>query len=42
MRADEAEEEFVDDRYPLGVRLRVIIGASFALWALILFAAGVL
>jgi hypothetical protein len=39
---DEPEAEVTDDRYPLGVRLRVILGASFALWALILFAAGVL
>jgi len=35
--SDEAAA--VDDRYPLPVRLRVIIGASLALWALILWAA---
>jgi hypothetical protein len=37
---DETEE--VDDRYPFGVRLRVIVGASLTLWALILWVAGIL
>ncbi len=36
------EDEVVDDRYPLGVRLRVILGVSIALWALILWAIGIL
>jgi len=31
-----------DDRYPFGVRLRVILGVSAALWALILWGFGVL
>ena len=35
------EEAVVDDRYPLGVRLRVLLGASLALWSLILWATGV-
>lgn len=35
------EEEVADERYPFGVRLRVILGVSVALWALILWAAGV-
>jgi PilZ domain len=38
--ADEAEVQ--DDRYPLGVRLRVILGLTVALWALILWAVGLL
>jgi hypothetical protein len=37
---DETEE--ADDRYPFGVRLRVIVGASLTLWALILWVAGIL
>ena len=41
-QTDEPEAEVADDRYPLGVRLRVILGVSFALWALILLAAGLL
>src|SRR5690348_5894958 len=43
--AIENEEEAAEiggDRYPLAVRLRVILGASLLLWALILWAAGVL
>lgn len=40
---EELEEpEVADERYPLGVRLRVILGLSIALWALILWAVGVL
>lgn len=35
--ADAGAEE---DRYPLGVRLRVIVGASLLLWALILWIVG--
>jgi hypothetical protein len=42
LQAEANEAEFTDDRYPLGVRLRVILGASIALWALILWAAGIL
>ena len=37
---DESEVE--DDRFPLGVRLRVILGSSLVLWALILWAVGLL
>jgi len=41
--ADEVEEaEFRDDRYSVGVRLRVIFGASILLWALILWGVGIL
>jgi len=36
------ERQVPDERYPLGVRLRVILGSSLALWALILWAIGVL
>ena len=40
---EETEEaEAADDRYPFGVRLRVILGASVLLWALILWSAGLL
>jgi hypothetical protein len=39
---DADEAELADDRYPLGVRLRVILGLSVVLWALILWAVGVL
>lgn len=40
---DDAEESDVaDDRYSLGVRLRVILGTSLALWALIMWGAAVL
>jgi hypothetical protein len=39
---EEVEAEVADDRYPLGVRLRVILGLSIGLWALILSAVGVL
>jgi hypothetical protein len=39
---DTEEGEVADDRYPLGVRLRVILGASLLLWALILWSAGLL
>lgn len=43
LEGDEVDEaDVADDRYPLGVRLRVILGASIALWALILWAVGVL
>jgi hypothetical protein len=35
---DDAELE--DDRYSLGLRLRVILGASIALWVLILWSVG--
>lgn len=36
-----SEEEFEDDRYRFGVRLRVILGLSAALWGLILWSVGV-
>jgi len=41
---DEAAdaEEFKDDRAPYAVRLRVIIGSAILLWALILWAVGVI
>jgi hypothetical protein len=41
---DEGEDaaEFVDDRAPFAVRMRVILGSAILLWALILWAAGVL
>jgi hypothetical protein len=39
---EEVEAEVADDRYPLGVRLRAILGLSALLWALILWAVGVL
>jgi hypothetical protein len=40
---EEADKvDLADDRYPLGVRLRVILGLSIVLWALILWAVGVL
>jgi PilZ domain len=39
---EEVETDFAEDRYPLGVRLRAILGLSVVLWALILWAAGVL
>ena len=36
---DVSEPE--DDRFPFGVRLRVILGSSLVLWAIILWAVGV-
>ena len=39
---DVEETQFTDDRYRLGVRLRVIFGSSILLWALILWAVGIL
>ena len=36
---DEEAAEFVDDRAPFAVRMRVILGSAIALWALIFFAA---
>jgi hypothetical protein len=41
-QAEKTEEAIADDRYPFGVRLRVILGASLGLWAIILWAVGVL
>jgi hypothetical protein len=39
----EADEtELKDDRYPFAVRLRLILGMSLLLWALILWAVGLL
>jgi PilZ domain-containing protein len=39
---DDDESEVEDDRFPFGARLRVIIGSSLVLWAIILWAVGVL
>ena len=39
---EEPDDAGADDRLPLGIRLRVILGTSLALWALILWAAGVI
>lgn len=39
---EESEAIDEDDRLPFGMRLRVILGTSLALWALILWAIGVL
>jgi hypothetical protein len=36
------DADFEDDRYPFGVRLRVILGLSAALWALILWSIGLI
>jgi hypothetical protein len=40
--SDEEALDFVDDRAPFAVRLRVILGSAVVLWALILWAAGVI
>jgi len=41
--SDQTEvEDFQDDRAPYAVRLRVILGSAILLWALILWAAGVI
>jgi hypothetical protein len=40
--ADEAADDFVDDRAPFAVRMRVILGSAALLWALILWATGVI
>jgi len=40
--ADEAADDFVDDRAPFAVRMRVILGSAAVLWALILWATGVI
>ena len=40
--ADEATADFVDDRAPFSVRMRVILGSAVVLWALILWATGVI
>jgi hypothetical protein len=39
--SDREAAEFVDDRAPFSVRMRVILGSSVLLWALILWATGV-
>ena len=41
---EEADDGVADaiDRYPLSIRLRVILGTSLLLWALILWGAGLL
>jgi hypothetical protein len=41
-QSDDDESQVEDDRYPLGLRLRLILGASLALWALILLAIAIL
>jgi hypothetical protein len=40
--SDERVAEFVDDRAPFAVRMRVIVGSAVLLWALILWATGVI
>jgi hypothetical protein len=40
--SEAPDDDHVDNRYSLTVRLRAILGASIALWALILWAIGVL
>jgi hypothetical protein len=40
--SDEQAAEFVDDRAPFAVRMRVILGSAVLLWALILWAVGVI
>ena len=39
---DPESDEAADDRFGFGVRLRVITGASLILWALILWAVGII
>lgn len=39
---DEDAEEFIDDRAPFAVRMRVILGSAILLWALILCAVWVI
>ena len=40
--ADEATDDFVDDRAPFAVQMRVILGSAAVLWALILWVTGVI
>ena len=40
--AGESADDFVDDRAPFAVRMRVILGSAALLWALILWATGVI
>jgi hypothetical protein len=41
--AEEADEaELADDRFPLGLRLRVICGSALLLWGLILWVFGII
>jgi hypothetical protein len=40
--SDQEAAEFIDDRAPFAVRMRVILGSAVLLWALILLATGVL
>lgn len=42
LREDREAAEFVDDRAPFAVRMRVILGSAVLLWALILWATGVI
>jgi PilZ domain len=39
---EDEEADVADDRFAFGVRLRVILGASLLLWAMILWGAGLL
>ncbi|MEA2774194.1 MAG: hypothetical protein QOD93_7156 [Acetobacteraceae bacterium] len=40
--SDQEAAEFVDDRAPFAIRMRVILGSAVLLWALILWAVGVI
>ena len=40
--SDEEAVDFIDDRAPFAVRMRVILGSAAVLWALILWATGVI
>ena len=40
--ADEASDDFDDDRAPFAVQMRVILGSAAVLWALILWVTGVI
>ena len=40
--SDEEADDFVDDRAPFAVRMRVILGSAIALWVLIFFAVWIL
>ncbi len=40
--SDREAAEFVDDRPPFAVRMRVILGSAALLWALILWATGLI
>jgi hypothetical protein len=40
--SDEEAANFIDDRAPFAVRMRVILGSAILLWALILWAVGII